>query len=190
MKRIFSILLTLLLCFSFCGCDKEKEVTSFDAEKEGILNVVIFDEKTEALSYEVIGPNGSHQLTEEFELDPLTVLNADHGCFQSNIVDGEVINTVVSVDVFDEETGEQMVPDAAVVEIFNQTAAMHDSAIFALNIICCKGLYFPVVELNVNLQAPVILYYFNAETNTMTELCAFDSVVIGGLQIPDPERLP
>lgn len=189
MKRVISILLACLLCICLFGCG-DKEVTSFDRETEGILNVVIFDEKTEALSYEVIGPNGSHQLTEEFELDPLTVLNADHDCFQSNIVDGKVINTVTSVTVFDEETGEQVVPDAAVVEIFNQTAAMHDHDIFALDIITCKGLYFPVVELNVNLQAPVILYYFNAETNTMTKLCAFDSVVIGGLQIPDPERLP
>ena len=190
MKRIFSILLTLLLCFCFCGCDKEQEVTSFDAEKEGILNVVIFDEKTESISYEVIGPNGAHKLTEEFELDSLTVLNADPGCFQSAVVDGKVVNTVVSVDVFDEETGGQVVPDAAVVEIFNQTAALHDHAIAALDILACGGRYYPVVDLNVNLQSPVILYYFNAETNTMHELCRFDSVVIGGLQIPDPERLP
>ena len=95
-----------------------------------------------------------------------------------------------SVTVFDEESGEQVVPDAAVVEIFNQTAAIHDSSVHALDILVCGGRYFPVVELNVNLQAPVILYYFNTDTNTMTELCAFDSVVIGGLQIPDPERLP
>ena len=189
MKRFVSIILACLLGISLFGCG-DKEVTSFDRETEGILNVVVFDEKTESLSYMVIGPNGSQQLTEEFELDPLTVLNADHGCFQSTVMDGKVVNTVVSVDVFDEETGEQVVPDAAVIEIFNQTAAIHDSPVFALNIIVCQGLYFPVVELNVNLQAPVLLYYFNAETNTMTELCAFDSVVIGGLQIPDPEKLP
>ena len=189
MKRIVSILLACLLSISLFGCG-DKDVTSFDRETEGILNVVVFDKKTEALSYMVIGPNGSHQLTEEFDPDPLTVLNADHGCFQSEVRDGKVVNTVASVTVFDEETGEQLVPDAAIVEIFNQTAAIHDSPVFALNIIVCQGLYFPVVELNVNLQAPVLLYYFNTETNTMTELCAFDDVIIGGLQIPDPEKLP
>lgn len=189
MKRNAILILACLLCITLWGCG-EKEVTSFDAKTEGILNVVVFDEKTETLSYEVIDSRGNRQLTEEFELDPLTVLNADHGCFQSNIVDGKVINTVASVTVFDEESGEQVVPDAAVVEIFNQTAAIHDSSVHALDILVCGGRYFPVVELNVNLQAPVILYYFNTETNTMTELCAFDSVVIGGLQIPDPEKLP
>ena len=40
-----------------------------------------------------------------------------------------------SVDVFDEETGGQIVPDPAVVEIFNQTAAIHESPILALDIL-------------------------------------------------------
>lgn len=189
MKRTVSIALACLLCITLLGCG-EKEVTSFDAKTEGILNVVVFDEKTEALSYEVIDSRGNRQLTEEFELDPLTVLNADHGSFQSEVVDGKVVNTVVSVDVFDEETGEQMIPDAVITEIFNQTAAIHDHEILALDIIMCGGRYFPVVDLDADGKAPVILYHFNTDTNTMTELCRYDSVVIGGLQILAPEKLP
>jgi len=187
-KSIFACLLAGVLSVSLWSCG-HKEVTSFDPATEGILNVVIFDEKTEKLSYEVIDSRGNRQLTEEFELDTMTVLYADHGSIQSSIVDGKVVNTVVSVDVFDEEGG-QIVPDAVVTEIFNQTAAIHDHPVHALDILICGGHYFPVVDLNVNLQAPVLLYHFNTETNTMTQLCAYDSVVIGGLQIPDPAKLP
>lgn len=188
-KAFWALFLTILLCLGLCGCGKDEKKED-EAEMEVILNVVVFDEKTESLSYEAVGPKGQTKLTEVFELDPLSVLNADHGCFQSNMANGKVVNTVVSIAVFDEETGEQVVPDPVVVEIFNQTAAIHDQPILALDILICNGRYFPVVDLDADDKAPVLLYYFNTDTNTMTELCRFDSVVIGGLQIPDPTKLP
>lgn len=187
-KSILACFLACVLCFSLWGCGETAE-KSADKNAEPILNVVVYDEKTDTLSYETISTNGQRKPTEEFELDAMAVLYADSGCFQQEVQDGKTVNSVVSVDIFDDEGG-QIVPDPIVVEICNQTAAAHAQPILALDILVCGGRYFPVVDLDVDDQAPVILYYFNTETNTMTALCRFDSVVIGGLQITNPDNLP
>lgn len=200
-KSVLALALICALCVCLWGCGEEagnetdneavSEVGSktFDPETEGILNVVIFDEKKEALSYEVIDNEGNRMLTEEFELDTMEVFSADPGSFQTSVVDGKTVNTVASVELFGEEGG-QVVPDATVIEIFNQVAAASNRPILSLDILTCGGTYFPVVELEVQEKAPVILYHFNAETNKLSQLCRYDSVVIGGLQILDPDKLP
>lgn len=184
-KHYLAGLLACLLCISLLGCNAD----TFDAEKDGILKLIIYDEDAEELCYDIIGTKGRRMETEEFESAALTILSADPGCFQFSVRDGKVSNEVVSVELYD-ETGSLVVPDAITTAILMQTAAIQDNAILSLDIIMCGDRYFPVVELNVNLHTPTILYYFNTETQTMTELCRYSNTVIGGMQLLDPEKLP
>ena len=187
---LFALLLACALCFSLLGCGSQPVASDdFDLEEEGIIKLILSDTETGELTYRLIGPDGRSAETEEFESASLTALYADTGAFQFSYADGKLRNTLVSDTVLD-ESGSAVVPDAEALAILTQTAECHDRAIVSLTIIRCNGLSFPLVELDETDSPSVILYYFNPETQRMTQLYSLDRAAVGGMQIVDPDNLP
>ena len=192
-KACFALLLTLALCFCLFGCGTESagtaEKNSFNPETDSIINIILQDNQTKELSYHTIGTEGRIAETDEFESAALTALFVDGSCFSSSVQDGKTHNQVVA-DIFCDETGSQVVPDVTALAVLNQTAQLHNNPILSLTIISCSGYRFPLVELEGNDGPFVVLYYFNTDSHTMTELDHFGDVAIGGMQIVNPDNLP
>lgn len=169
MKKLFLLCAALLLILTGCG-GYEPEIL-FDEAAEGIVSVILEDYNDGTIHYDTVGPDGQRQETAPFESDPIEILTAAEGCFETT---EESVNRLVKVELENAEA------DAVISRIFELCSGI-EHEIKKLYILRINDEYFAVAELNIKTWLPARLYHYDADA--LTELYTYDATKVIGMKI-------
>lgn len=184
MKRFRLILLMLLLSLALCACTSTETEILFDEASQGLVSVILRDYNDGTIHYDTVGPDGLRQPTQPFESDPLEILTAADGCFETfrNENTGNFCNALIRVSVLD-ENGQPAEVTESIRRIFELAAQNEQHEILKLRVLHQGELCFATVELNVNIWLPHKLYYYDPVSDALTELYTYDATQVIGLKV-------
>ena len=180
-----AILLLLVVFDPFKTSDPAGD--DFDPETAGIVDVVLRDYNDGTVHFDCVGPDQTRRITEEFISDAAEILYAEHGCFDSYVENGNVLNQLMKISL----TGADGNPIAStpVIDRIFEKVSESDHAILNMYIFRIGERHFPVVELNVNLFWPCTLYYYDEAADRLIELYSYDATEINGLRIRNLDNI-
>lgn len=184
MKRTRLIFLLLSLSLALCACTATEPEILFDEASQGLVSVILRDYNDGTIHYDTVGPDGLRQPTQPFESDPLEILTAADGCFETvgDENTGNFRNALILVSVLD-ENGQPAEVTESIRRIFELTAQNEQHEILKLRILRQGELYFATVELNVNIWLPHKLYFYDPAADALTELYTYDATQVIGLKV-------
>ncbi|MCD8014947.1 MAG: hypothetical protein LUG99_17590 [Lachnospiraceae bacterium] len=178
-KRTIGIVVGILTAILCTACNGG---TSADNLSVKVVTLQDEAETADFVYYDVYG-NGKVRKTDEFKPDDSArFYAADIDCFSSNVVNGQVKNTLVNT-ILTEESGDVIEADEAMSSLMQLLADEIDHDIFSAIIIEDKGQYFAWVELNTNWSSPCELYQYNGEENTIEVIGKWDGVDLIGIWV-------
>lgn len=171
MKRL--LLLLTALCVLLAGCASDEPEILFDEATEGLVSVILEDTNDCTIHYDTVGPmDGDTRLRQEtapFESEPMEICHSLAGSFDSSMP------ALYDADGNPVEVTEEY---ARIFRLASETG----QSILSLSIYQLENEIFAVAEWNVNFWSPYVLYYYDAETDSLAELYRYDSTRIIGLK--------
>ena len=145
MKRLFAFLTCIVMLTALTACEDASAHTS------PVLKVVLQSEESDSADYEYrnIYGDGTSAETEIFVPDDTTSYTAAPGAIQSQVVDGQVVNTLETATLIDSD-GNQIEADDRIAEIMQAAADTIDHSIWQFEIILDEDLYFAFIKLSLS----------------------------------------
>lgn len=181
MKRtlIYFVSLTIVI-LSLCGCTAHEDRIIGTP----MLKVILKESYEEADNrfFYIVDDEGHAEKTDTFAPDEnVTTFYADiYTDFNCDIVDGKVINTLTGTKGSDKQ-GNSITPDETTVEIMEIAANTIAHDMYEFSVWCSEGKYYAFVKLNVNLQDPCVLYFYDTAKKELTELYSWESRDLVGI---------
>ncbi len=171
MKRTIRAGIVLsLVCALLCGCGTSVPV---------LRTITLSGSQT---VYEAIYENGSTARIEPFEPAAVTTYFAEDADYETDIVDGKIVNSLQATELTD-AYGNAIAADDTLTALLQAVADTVDHDFYDLKILTDDRHYFVFLKLNVNWQSPCILYEYDTESGVLHRLCEWDDAELRGIAL-------
>ena len=192
-KKFFQYLFCILVSIALLAWAFEIRLTdffSFDSETKGIMKVTTESDggvwNEPGTFHYTLARHKRIQISDPFEADKIDVYNASSSLVCSN-ENGKIVNRIKAIRILDENDREVEITQEF--DDIVHLAAQINHDIMAFDILKTEAHTFVYIELNVNLWTPCILYYYNPETRTLSELHEWDDERVTAIRVLNPNLL-
>lgn len=152
------------------------------ATSQPVVDVELKDMNTGKISYECVHDNRtSIALESAVDMDDVTVYYGGLNIFNCDIIDGEIVNTVIDTSVLDDN--ENIIKDdPKVTEVLTALAENVPHEFFEIRMFPEKEKMYIAAQMNVNWHSPCDFYEYDFETKKLKFLYQWEDTDVVGIR--------